>query len=122
MIWSRSRLIWTCFIVHCGRWPCRGLEITWRVRAKRGILDVQVSTLLAGVMSGARYSLQADRDCRSWEVPAAWKTLLGIQQDIRSLVDTKVLQGFDSPIPLVEAGDTVLVAADSADTQGFARA
>ena len=74
-------------------------------------------------MSGAQYSLLADQDCTSWEVPAAWQTPLGIQQDIRSLVDTKALQGSDFPISLVEAGETVLVAAaESADTQGSAHA
>lgn len=51
---------------------------------------------------------------------------LGVQPDIRSLVGMpgteKVLQGPDSPILLVEAGDIVLVAAESADTQDSANA
>src|SRR5258706_2697349 len=122
MIWNR-RLIRTCFTVDRGGCPWWALEITWRGSASMGILGVQVSTQPAGVMSGAQYSLQADWDCTSWEVPAAWQTPLGIQPDIRSLVDTKALEGSDSPIPLVEAGETVLVAADeSADTRCSAHA
>ena len=71
-----------------------------------------------GVTSDVRYSPPADWDCTSWEVPAVWRLPLCIQSDIHSLVDKKALQGPESPIPLlVEAGDTVLVVADSANTQ-----
>jgi hypothetical protein len=83
------------------------------------MLCEQVSTQLAGVMSDVRYSPPADWDCTSWEVPAAWQRppYWSNQPDIRSLVDMKALQGSESPIPLVEAEDTVPVAAGCADTQ-----
>ena len=71
MIWNR-RLIRVCSVVHCGRCAWWSLEITWWGRASMGILGVQVSTQPAGVMSGAQYSLLADPDYTTWEVPAAW--------------------------------------------------